>query len=31
MTVHGGYSAGAIVDVKVIEVLSAGLLGGVVV
>ena len=29
MTVHGGYSAGAIVDVKVIEVLSAGLLGGV--
>jgi len=31
MTVRGGYSPGAIVNVKVIEVLSAGLLGGVVV
>jgi len=31
MTVRGGYSPGAIVNVKVTEVLSAGLLGGVVV
>ncbi len=31
MTVHGGYSPGAIVNVKVTEVLSATLLGGVVV